>query len=157
MLILISVVAGVVAAAGGGPLTRLGDGFGGLYGLPALLLASIALVGGTAGTVATIVARRRLGRDGAWVGAAIAFVVGLWVIAIGYTMVAHAIDPCVNGWWDASSRIGSQPLCERFGREINWHTRFHLLAHAAPSAALLGVYVLVLRRFGSPRPEPVPR
>ena len=58
--------------------------------------------------------------------------------------------PCVNGWWDARSRIGDQLLCERFGSELNWHTRFHLLAHAAPASVLLGAYLWAIRRWGQP-------
>ena len=85
-----------------------------------------------------------------WLRSAIVFGAGAWVVALGYFMVAHAVDPCVNGWWDADSRIGDQPLCERFGAELNWHTRFHLLAHAAPAASLLAVYIWSIRRWATP-------
>ena len=70
--------------------------------------------------------------------------------------MAHMVDPCANGWWDANSRIGSQPLCEQFGSELNWHTRFHLFAHAAPAAVLLAVYVLAVQQCGAPKSQTPP-
>jgi hypothetical protein len=50
----------------------------------------------------------------------------------------------------ADTEIGDQLPCERFGSELNWHTRFNLLAHAAPPAALLVVYVRTVRRWAAP-------
>lgn len=44
---------------------------------------------------------------------------GAWIVAIGCFVIGHAVDPCVNGWWDARSRIGDQRLCERFGPDLN--------------------------------------
>ena len=111
--------------------------------MPALMLALVALVLGLPAAVAVARALRPV--DG-WIGVAVLIVVGAWVVAIGYVVVAHAVDPCANGWWDGRSRIGSQPLCERFGPELNWHTRFHLLAHAVPAAVLFAVYVWALER-----------
>lgn len=143
----ISVVGGVVAAVAGGSLSDLGSGYGGLYGFPAMLLTLVALVVGVAAVVVVI---RRLKPGSGRLRVAAVVLVGLWVVAVGYGEVAHAVDPCANGWWDARSRIGSQPLCERFGAELNWHTRFHLVAHAVPAAVLVGGYAYVLRRWGQP-------
>jgi len=50
---------------------------------------------------------------------------GAWIVAIGYLVVAHAVDPCVNG--------------------------FHLLAQAAPAAALPVLYLWAIRRW-APHP-----
>ena len=75
---------------------------------------------------------------------------GVFVVAIGYERVAHTIDPCANGWWGPDSTIGSQPLCERFGSELNWHTRFHLAAHALPALALLAGYAWAIQRWVAP-------
>lgn len=143
IVIVVSVVGGIAAALLGRGLTDLGDGAGGLFGVPSLLLTLVALVLGL--PAAVIVARLVRPKDG-WVGVAVLVGAGAWVVAIGYFVVAHALDPCVNGWWDGRSRIGSQPLCERFGSELNWHTRFHLLAHAAPAAALFAIYAWAVRR-----------
>ena len=148
VVIVISVVAGVAATVVGGSLTRLGDGFGGLYGAPALLLTFIALM---VGVPATIIVAKRLGPDERRLRAGVVVFVGVWVVGIGYAQVAHSIDPCANGWWDARSRVGSHPLCERFGSELNWHTRFHLVAHALPAAVLLVGFVWAVRRWGGPR------
>jgi hypothetical protein len=139
----VSVVGGLAAALIGRGFTDLGDGAGGLFGVPSLLLTLVALVLGL--PAAAIVARLVRPADG-WIGVAVLVGAGAWVVAIGYFVVAHAVDPCVNGWWDGRSRLGSQPLRERFGRELNWHTRFHLLAHAASAAALFGIYVWAVRR-----------
>lgn len=146
----VSVAAGLAAAAVGGPLTRLGSGFGGLFSVPAMLTAMIAL--GVA-MPAALIAARQAGRLHRRLGDAAVIAGGAWVVAIGYSSVAHAVDPCLNGWWDAGSRIGDQPLCERFGDELNWHGRFHLLAHAAPAAVLLACYAWAVGRWASPDDE----
>lgn len=145
VVIVVSVVAGIGAAALGGSLTDLGSGYGGLWGVPALLLTFAALILGVAAVIAI---GRAFGPEVRRLRLAVLVLAGVWVVAIGYTSVAHLVDPCVNGWWDASSRIGSQPLCERFGSELNWHTRFHLFAHAVPAAILLVPYVWAMRRWG---------
>ncbi len=144
----VSVVAGVAAALFGGSLTDLGSGAGGLYGIPSLLTTATAF----AAVPTAIVMARRADRSPGWLRIAIVVAAGAWIVAIGYFVVAHTFDPCVNGWWDANSRIGDQPLCERFGPELNWHTRFHLIAHAAPAAVLLGAYVWAIRRWATPTP-----
>ena len=145
-VVAVSVVAGLAAALIGGPLTDLGSGAGGLYAIPSLVLdvAAVAI-----GVPAAVVVARQLRTEGPWFRAAVVVGGGLWVVAIGYFVVAHLVDPCVNGWWGPESRIGSQPLCERFGSELNWHTRFHLLAHAAPAAVLVTAYVWAVRRWVS--------
>jgi hypothetical protein len=148
LIIAISVVAGIAAAAVGGSWSDLGEGYGGLYGLPSVLLTALALL---VGIPAAVLIARRLGPESGRLRIAVLVTGGVWVVAMGYDMVAHTVDPCVNGWWDARSRIGSQPLCERFGSELNWHTRFHLLAHAAPAAILLGIYTYVIKRWGHPQ------
>lgn len=149
VVIAVSVVAGIGAAAIGGSLTDLGSGYGGLWGVPALLLTFVALI---LGAVAAIKTGRALGPDLRRLRIAVLVLAGVWIVAIGYANVAHLVDPCVNGWWDANSRIGSQPLCERFGSELNWHTRFHLLAHAAPAAILLVPYLWAIQRWGTQGP-----
>ena len=138
-----SLAGGVAAALVGRGLIDLGSGAGGLLGVPSLLLTLAALILGLPAAVS--VARLVRPADG-WIGKAVLVGLGAWVVAIGYFVVAHAVDPCFNGWWDGRSRIGSQPLCERFGPELNWHTRFHLLAHAAPAAALFAAYAWAVRR-----------
>ena len=148
VVVLVSLVGGLVAAVAGGSLSDLGDGYGGLYGLPSSTTTLVAL----AAIPVSVVAARRAAPDDHRLRAAIVVAGGAWVIAVGYAVVAHIVDPCVNGWWDARSRIGAQPLCERFGTELNWHTRFHLLAHAAPAALMLAGYVTAVRRWGGLRP-----
>lgn len=142
-----SLVGGLAAAVVGGPLTDLGSGAGGLFGVPSLLLTVAALA---IGIPAGVVVARRLRSQGRWIGAAAVVGGGLWIVATGYFMIAHMVDPCVNGWWGPDSRIGSQPLCERFGNELNWHTRFHLLAHSAPAGVLVAMYVWAVRRWTGP-------
>ncbi len=158
LLIGVAAVAGIAAATLGGSWSDLGSGYGGLYGLPAMLLTVLALMV----IPASIVVARRLGPDSRRLRFGLLVGVGLWVVAMGYWEVAHLVDPCANGWWDEQSPIGSQPLCERFGPELNWHDRFHLLAHAAPAAVLLGVYLYLIRRWGQPEnrvtdEQPAPR
>ncbi len=149
-VIVVSVTAGLVAALLGGSFTDLGSGAGGLYGIPSLLTTAIAVF--VAMPVAVLIARQT-NRSPGWLRLPIVIAVGAWIVAIGYFQVAHSFDPCVNGWWDASSRIGDQPLCERFGHELNWHTRFHLIAHAAPAAVLLAAYIGAIRRWATPAPN----
>ncbi len=154
IVVVVSVVAGIGAAALGGSLTDLGSGYGGLWGLPALLLTFTALILGVA---AVIKIGRELNPESGRSRIAMLVLAGAWVVAIGYASVAHVVDPCANGWWEASSRIGSQPLCERFGSELNWHSRFHLLAHAAPAAVLLGLYLWAIQRWGTKAPTAADR
>lgn len=151
IVIAVSLVGGIAAALVGGPLSDLGSGAGGLYGVPSLLTTLIALLAAIPAAVG--MARRARGVPG-WVRAAALVAAGAWIVAIGYFVVAHAVDPCVNGWWDATSRIGDEPLCERYGSELNWHPRFHLLAHAVPAAILLGMYVWAIRRWATSTPPP---
>ncbi len=148
LIITISVVGGIAAAAVGGSLTDLGSGYGGLYGVPDISLSAVALF---MGIPAAVIIRRRLGPETGRMRIAVLVIGGVWVVAFGYSMVAHMTDPCDNGWFDAQSQIGSQPLCERFGSELSWNTRFHLLAHAAPAAVLLGVYIYIIKRWAQPK------
>jgi len=148
LVVVTALVGGGAAAAFGGSLSRLGEGYGGLWGWPALVLSLLALA---LGISAAISIARSLGPEAGRLRIALLVVVGVWVVAIGYSEVAHVVDPCVRGWWDGQSRVGSQPLCERFGSELNWNTRFHLLAHAVPAAVLLGLYLWVLHRWARPR------
>ncbi len=144
VIIAVSLAGGIAAALAGGPLSDLGSGAGGLFGIPSLLTTLIALF--VAIPTATVVARQARHSPG-WLRAGVVVAAGAWIVAIGYFVIAHAVDPCVNGWWHARTRIGDQPLCERFGPELNVHTRFHLLAHAAPAAVLLAAYVWSIRRW----------
>lgn len=146
VVIVIALLGGIAAAAWGGSLTDLGEGYGGLWGLPALALTLVALVLGIV-SVISILRTLPAGRDRRRI--VLVVLAGAWVVAVGYSEVAHAIDPCANGWWDRNSRIGSQPLCERFGPDLNWHTRFHLVAHAAPAAFLAALYLWAVRRWGT--------
>lgn len=143
----VSVVSGIAAAAFGGSFANLGSGFGGLYGVPALLLTLLAL---GAGIPAGVVVARRIRSSRGWLLAAGIVIGGVFVVVIGYAQVAHTIDPCANGWWGARSMIGSQPLCERFGRELNWNTRFHLVAHALPALILLAGYAWAIHKWVAP-------
>jgi hypothetical protein len=143
----VSVVAGIAAAAFGGALTGLGSGFGGLYGVPALALTLLAV---GVGIPAGVVVARRLRSNRRWLLAAAIVIGGVFAVAIGYERVAHTVDPCANGWWGPDSMIGSQPLCERFGSELNWHTRFHLAAHALPALVLLAGYAWAIQRWVAP-------
>ncbi|MGI9597566.1 MAG: hypothetical protein ACR2QK_15485 [Acidimicrobiales bacterium] len=147
-MVALSLIAGIAAAALGGSVTKLGNGYGGLWGLPALLLTIVALVLGVAAAIAIA---RTVPPEARRFRLAVLALAGAWLVAIGYGNVAHLIDPCANRWWDANSRIGSQPLCERFGSELNWHTRFHLVAHAAPAAILLVPYLWAIRRWAGHR------
>ena len=144
IVIVASLIGGVAAAALGGSFTDLGSGAGGLFGIPSALTTMIALF---IALPAAVIAARQAGHAPGWLRHAAVIGAGAWIVAFGYFMVAHAVDPCVNGWWDARSRIGNQPLCERFGSELNWHTRFHLLAHAVPAAVLLAIYLRAIRRW----------
>lgn len=145
-----SLTGGIAAAIAGGSLTDLGSGAGGLFGIPSILTTLIALLVAT--PVAAVVARDARHSTG-WLRAGIVIAAGAWIVAIGYIVVAHTVDPCANGWWDIRSRVGNQPLCERFGPGLNLHTRFHLLAHAVPAAFLLAVYIWSVRRWTAVEPS----
>jgi len=152
VIIAISLIVGLAAAILGGSLSELGSGPGGLFGLPAMLLTLIALF---VGVPASVSLARRLPPKSRRVRAAAVVAGGALVVAVGFTVVAHMIDPCVNGWWDGSTRVGSQWLCQRYGSELNWNSRFHLLAHAAPKFGLLAAYVWAINRWATTDRHPV--
>jgi hypothetical protein len=130
---------GSLAAALGGGLSSWGNGAGGLNGWADLSQTIFSLVIGVAAGVATF-------REGRAIPVAVAvFATGL-LIGVGYLIGGHLMDPCDRGWWDARSRIGDQPLCERFGLELSVHTRFHLLLHATLGVLSCAVAVVLYRR-----------
>ena len=133
----VSLIIGSLVAIRWPFLSEWGGGFGGGNGLPVLGYL-IALFLGVPSLLAAIQdSNNRVGR-------LIPFV-GPFIILVGFAGVSHALDPCVTGLWDASSRLGSQTLCERFGAELNIHTRFHLLYHAIfPTVVLVPLYWLAL-------------
>lgn len=134
--IVISTIAGLIAALGGGRLTELGSGAGGAYGLPditntlALALTLPALIFGI-----SLLIRKKEGAMGR-----ILVFVGALMISFGFLVIAHVLDPCLSGIWTSRSHLGDIPLCERFGFELNIHTRFHLLWHATSTLPLVLVY-----------------
>ena len=131
---------GSLAAAFGGELTSWGNGAGGLDGWADLSQTIFSLVVGVAAGIATF-------REGRAIPIAVAvFATGL-LIGTGYLIGGHLVDPCDRGWWDAGSRVGDQPLCERFGQlGLAVNTRFHLLLHATLGVLSSGVAVLLYRR-----------
>ena len=139
----VSLVLGTAAALVGGPLTVLGNGFGGLYGLPDLFFL-IALLLGVPGLIRGIIGSiKRNAKAARW----ILVFLGPLIISFGYVLIAHSLDPCDNGIWDLTTRLpGTIPACERFGSEINVHTRFHLFWHILPTLPLVWIYWKVLQR-----------
>lgn len=141
--IVLSAVAGLIAALIGGQVTEWGSGMGGGYAIPplantlALLLTLPALILGI-----MLLIRKREGAVGRiWV------FVGTFLIGFGYILIAHSFDPCIRGVWTSHSRLGDDiRLCERFGNELNIHTRFHLIWHAVPTIPLLLIYWYGLAR-----------
>lgn len=141
--IAIGLALGLVAALAGGRLTHLGDGFGGLWGAPALTL-TIAMVLGLPSLVLGFlaIARKR------WRNAArLLAYFGPLLILFGFVAIPHGLDPCSLGVWGPFSRVGEAMLCERWGLELNVHTRFHLFWHTAPTMILVVLYWLALRRW----------
>jgi hypothetical protein len=141
--ILIGLALGLIAAAAGGWWTSLGEGVGGLYGAPGATLVIAMLLGLPSLVLGfTAIVRRR------WRGAVrmLAYF-GPLAIAVAFVLVPHTLDPCFQGVLGPFSRLGDTPLCERFGLELNVHTRFHLLWHMAPTAVLVAGYRLALGRW----------
>ena len=114
---------GLLAAVVGGRLTSWGNGAGGLNGWADLSQTIFSLTVGLAATIATF-------RDTRRIPIALAVLATGLLIGFGYLTGGHLVDPCDRGWWGPDSRIGSQPLCERFGAGLSINTRFHLLLHA---------------------------
>ena len=134
----ISLLLGLLAALVGGSLTALGNGPGGGNDIPDLVF-SISIILGLFLVFRGVIKREKTKTRWLFV------FVGPLLISIGYILIAHTFDPCDNGLWDLSSRIGeSIPLCERFGSEINIHTRFHYLWHIVPTLPLVWLYGVIL-------------
>lgn len=136
----ISLFLGLLAALAGGSFTALGNGFGGGNGIPDLVFAFPMLLG------LFLVLRSVIKKEDKKSFWLFAFI-GPLIISFGYVLIAHTFDPCYNGLWDMSSRIdGRIFLCERFGREINIHTRFHYLWHILPTLPLVWIYGYLLKK-----------
>ena len=139
----LSLFLGLIALLFGDPFSVFGSGPGGGNGIPDLVFLLAALLG-LPGLVKAIngLVKRKDGNT-RW---GLVFV-GPLLISFGYILIAHAVDPCFNGIWDMSSRIGdSIRLCERFGSELNVDTRFHYFWHIFWALPLIWLYGLVLKR-----------
>lgn len=134
---------GVLATILGGEWTHFGEGLGGGWAIPGLvfdlvlLLSLPSLVIGIHGLIK---------RDAARAWRLLAFA-GPFTIAFAFIGIAHTIDPCASHHWTLLDFWGDQRLCERFGHELNIHTRFHLLLHIAPVVGLVAIYHILVRRF----------
>lgn len=140
----IGLVLGLLATLVGGVLIPLGSGLGGGYAIPDLLYLLAALLGlpGMFRGIAGIIKQKK--DETKW---SLVFIAPL-LISVGYILIAHAIDPCINEIWSLSDRIGNSiPLCERFGQDINIHTRFHYLWHILPALPLVWLYGRMLRSW----------
>lgn len=146
---ILSLGLGLLTALVGGALTPLGDGLGGGYGIPELLFL-VAILLGLPGLFRGIGGLFKWDWEQAmWV---IVFI-GPLIIAVGYILIPHALDPCVNAIWDLTSQIGdSIPLCQRFDNDLNVHTRFHYVWHILPTLPLVWLYRKMLEKR---RPEVV--
>ncbi len=140
---------GVLAALFGGALTQVGQGPGGGWGVPGLVFGAAVVLG---------LPSLAVGLQGVWKrdarrGVRGAFFLTTLAISVAFIVVAHALDPCTLGAWTLGDRWGTQSVCERFGQEVNIHTRFHLLWHAAPVLLLLALcqplYLRIRRWVGS--------
>lgn len=125
-------------------LLALGNGPGGLFGLPlffllipvALTLPSLVL--GVSGV---------LSRPGSGSAYLIAFA-GAALAWLTFAILSHGLDLCNWGIWDKTMRYDGTPLCEGFPpRPLGINPRFHLLLHAAPTALVVVLYGLALRRW----------
>ncbi len=136
-------ILGVLATLLGGQWTQLGEGPGGGWGVPALVFNIVILLGipslGVSFRGILIKDSRRLARG--------IYFFAPMVISFAYIAIAHSIDPCALEIWRLTDRWEEQNLCERFGREINIHTRFHLFLHSAPIVIILLAYQLLFRRI----------
>lgn len=134
--IAIGTIAGLIAALFGGSLTVWGSGFGGGYALPGLVNTLALVLSLPAFIYGIFLLFRR--EDGA-IKYILVFL-GVFLVGLGYVVIPHMLDPCVQGIWTATSRYQDIRLCEYFGTELNIHTRFHLFWHAAPTIPLILVY-----------------
>ncbi|MGH2377143.1 MAG: hypothetical protein ACRDGT_01555 [Candidatus Limnocylindria bacterium] len=147
LIVAVSTLLGLAAAILGGALVRLGSGPGGLYGLPLIGLLVLVIIG-VGGAVPVLASARR---D---VVRAAPSVAGPILVLVAFLQMAHAMDPCSGGMWDATSRIGDAALCERFSGELNVQTRFHLLLHALAGIPAVALYWLAFRRTRPRAAEP---
>jgi hypothetical protein len=137
----ISLIFGLIAALFGGRFERFGVGIGGGYGVPDLIFLVAALFG-----LPSFLHGLRLliGRERGASRWLLAFL-GPLLISFAYILVPHTLDPCSNGLWTLTDQIGtSVQLCERFGSDIDIHTRFHYLWHILPTLPFVWIYRKVM-------------
>ncbi len=136
----LSVLLGILAAVFGGAFTELGRGVGGGNGFPTLIFLIPALFG------LILLVQNIFKKKKDWSLLLLVFL-GPLIISFGYIIIAHEFDPCFNDLWNINSQIGDGiRLCERFGNEINIHTRFHYLWHITPTIPLIWLYGVLLKK-----------
>ena len=147
VVITVSLVGGIAAAlVGGGSLRDLGSGAGGLFGIPSILTTLIALLMAIPAAVAV---SRQARRSPGWLRAAVVTGIGAGVVAIGYFVVAHAVDPVstAGGTRAAASAIN----CSASDSDQNsTGTLGSTSSPMPPASVLLGAYLWAIRRWGQP-------
>lgn len=136
-------VLGILAAALGGWWSQFGSGLGGGWGLTALIFEFPVLLS----IPSFIIGIQGLFTKDAQKMLLLIFFIGPLFISFAFILIAHSIDPCTLSIWTLADRWGTQPLCERFGSDINIHTRFHLIWHVAPIFVLLVPYHFLFRKI----------
>lgn len=140
-----------VTALGGGlaafllapRLDVLGDGPGGLWGAPMLLLHAAAVLC-VPMLLASLVGLVRRAPGAAWGLLASSLPFGT---ALGFFFVSHAFDPCALGWLTLSSTFLGEPLCQPWTLHNETSGRLHLLHHAVvPTLPLVLLQGWLLRR-----------
>lgn len=142
MSLSIWLILGLLAAIFGGPLTNLGSGFGGVWGVPGLVFLFATLLA----LPSFLIGFADLFQKQAGAIKRMLVYGFSLLIAFGYVFIAHGLDPCFLGIWHVFSKLGSIRLCEQFGGELNIHTRFHLLWHVLPTLPLVGIYWFAYKR-----------
>lgn len=127
---------GLLAMFLGGEWIHFGDGIGGAWGIPTLVFDIVVLL-----SLPNLVIwiHRLIKRIPNRIQYLIGFG-GPFIISTAFILIAHALDPCSSHHWTMMDFWGDQRLCERFGSDINIHTRFHLILHIAPIVALAAGY-----------------
>jgi hypothetical protein len=136
-------VLGVLAAVLGGGWAQWGAGLGGGWGLPALIFELPVLLG----IPSLIIGVQGFFRKNRRKMVYLIFFFAPLFISFAFIIVAHALDPCALKIWTLNDHWGTQKLCERFGNDINIHTRFHLLLHVMPIFILLMAYRFLFRKI----------
>ncbi|HWG84150.1 MAG TPA: hypothetical protein VNT60_01610 [Deinococcales bacterium] len=138
----VTLTLGLAAFLAAPRLDDLGKGFGGLGGIPALVLLAVSVLN----LPLLLHGLASLPAGGRKQAPRLLLATFPLAVFVSYAFLAHLFDPCGRGLLSSGSYFLGQPLCSYWGSHLETSSRLHLLQHAVnPTLAVVGAYALAIR------------